>query len=307
MERMGETYQRTIKFYYYEPKVYKRINDSDYEWKFEEKFDVRNWLSGIKKEGQIKTNIELSDCFVNLERIELLEKEYWAFRIYKLRDSNIPSIIKEGEEATPIDLEPDEYVGEDTTLLFDSSKCILMMQNNRMSIGKSRLEALMTQSLKDENRRVSLKAISRNIDVSGLKGKRLKTIEFSLENLDLLDEAYNKGGILGSIKALNKYGGYSFSIKISASKKREDTLDANNSLDAIMELTNNKQLVNKAKVRFRDDDKPRVEEIDLLDDVLHDTITFSIENRQPLSFDLAVCKMIEAYKKRIIELKKLLF
>ncbi len=303
---MSNTYQRTIKFYYYVPKVYKKTDKNDFEWKYLCEFNVRDWLAEVFKDGQVKSNIELTDCIVNLESIKKIENDFYAFRIYKLRDTNIPSIIKEGEDAVPIDLDPDEYVGEDTTMLYDNSQGILMMQSNRMSIGRARLEKLMTESLDDQNKRVSLKAIARKTDVSGFRGKKLKTIEFSVENLDSLDEAYQKGGLLETIKEYKKYSGYSFSIKISAGRKNEDTLDINNALDAIQELTDNKHLVNKAKVRLKDDEKPRMEEIDLLENILYDTISFSIENRQPLSFNLATMRMVSTYKERLNEIKILL-
>ncbi len=304
---MSSTYQRNIKFYYYVPKIYIKPNDggNEFEWKFKEKFDVSNWLAELNANEKFKSNIELPDCIVNVENVKLLEDGLYAFRIYKLRDGNIPSIIKEGEEAQPIDLDPDEYVGEDTTLLYDSSNCILMMQYNRMSIGKSRLELLMTRSLGDPNRKVLLQLISRKLDTSRFREKKLKSMEFSLENLDSLDEGYEENGFLGLVQRFKKYSGYSISIKISASRKRDDTLDVNNTLVAIDEITDNKALINKAKIRLRDDDQSRIEEVDLFEDVLHDRISFSIENRTPLSFNYASLQMLKVYKERLSEIKNL--
>ena len=49
-----------------------------------------------------------------------------------------------------------------------------------------------------------------------------------------------------------------------------------------------------------------MEEIDLLENILYDTISFSIENRQPLSFNLATMRMVSTYKERLNEIKILL-
>lgn len=304
---MSNTYQRNIKFYYYVPKIYKKPNDgeNEFKWKFEKKFDVSNWLAELDANEKFKSNIGLLDCIVNIENVKLLDDGLYAFRIYKLRDGSIPSKIKEGEEAQPIDLEPDEYVGEDTTLLYDSTNCILMMQYNRMSIGKSRLEFLMTKSLGDSNRKVLLQLISRQLDTSRFRKKKLRSMEFSLENLDSLDEGYDKNGLLGLVQRFKKYSGYSLSIRISASRKKDDTLDVNNTLDAIEEITDNKDIINRAKIRLRDDDQSRIEEVDLFEDVLHDRISFSIENRTPLSFNSASLQMLKVYKERLSEIKKL--
>lgn len=51
--------------------------------------------------------------------------------------------VKENEEPTIIELEDDEYIGEDLFIIYDENKGIVMIQQNRMSLGIPRLEEVL--------------------------------------------------------------------------------------------------------------------------------------------------------------------
>lgn len=109
-----ETYRRQIKFCYY--KVAKiEINENE-ESHVVGKFNLAEWLMSMKSKALVQRNVRLSDCIVNLGEYRFdSETEIYAIRAYKLRDANIPSKLKEGEDATPIPLDPDEYIGEEVS------------------------------------------------------------------------------------------------------------------------------------------------------------------------------------------------
>ena len=110
-----ETYRRQIKFCYY--KVAKiEINENE-QSHVVGKFNLAEWLMSMKSKALVQRNVKLSDCVVNLGEYRFdSETEIYAIRAYKLRGANIPSKLKEGEDATPIPLDPDEYIGEKVSI-----------------------------------------------------------------------------------------------------------------------------------------------------------------------------------------------
>lgn len=151
-----ETYRRQIKFCYY--KVAKiEINENE-QSHVVGKFNLAEWLISMKSKALVQRNVKLSDCVVNLGEYRFdSETEIYAIRAYKLRDANIPSKLKEGENATPIPLDPDEYIGEDINFLYDRKRSICMLQQNRMSIGVSRLAEWINQIVSPDNIVIFLK------------------------------------------------------------------------------------------------------------------------------------------------------
>lgn len=80
----------------------------------------------------------------------------WSFRFMKLREDNIPSIVRENQEAEAIKLDPDEYIGEGLHMLYDNETGIVMLQVNRFSLGLKRLEALFSMIWNEKNERIRL-------------------------------------------------------------------------------------------------------------------------------------------------------
>ena len=72
--------------------------------------------------GIEKKEIEFDNVIARLEELEGdNENKIWKLRFMKLRDTNIPSIVKKEEEAKPIALDDDEYIGEDMLMIYDLS------------------------------------------------------------------------------------------------------------------------------------------------------------------------------------------
>ena len=98
------TYKRQVKFCYY--KVINVEFDENGNEHFRGNFNLVEWLMAMDDNSEIKHNMELSDCGVNLEQYyKFPGEDLYAIRAFKLRDANIPSKIKDGEDATPIPLD----------------------------------------------------------------------------------------------------------------------------------------------------------------------------------------------------------
>ena len=179
---MGE-YNRYVKFYYYRVNAIHNEGDSNGKWPVDGPFNVENWLAKLKSEGQWKKNVELTDCIVNLENVFAFPNgnpRIYAFRIFKIRKKNLPVLLKEGEQATEIPLEEDEHVAEGMNCLYDSTNSILMLQQNRSSIGTTRLAEWMSMSFEDPDKKVILHPIVRDLKTGFTIGKRAKKIGFTV-------------------------------------------------------------------------------------------------------------------------------
>ncbi|RHV65344.1 hypothetical protein DXB18_09495 [Clostridium sp. OM02-18AC] len=293
---MGIIYKRPIKFTYY--KVCLMSTESDKEKAKD--YDLTNWLASVSEEDQMYKNIELTDTKVNFQELYHDPKEeLYVFRVYKLRDYNVPSKIREGQSAEPIDLEDDESLGEDMTVLYDWKNSICMIQQNRMSVGVSRLaEWINKENGYDVSKKVVFYPISDHFTKNKLRNKYIRTIEFSFSNM----ESVNEDGPLSSIiNSIGRYDGVSAKITISVGRARDAQLNPQNSYDLIEDIQKNSGCIGSARAKLKsmsDDDKARIEMVDIFETTSHDYIDFDIIEKKPLDFLQARRKMCRTYLER---------
>lgn len=298
------TYRRRIKFCYY--KVIKFEKNEGQELTKKGKYNLAEWLMLMEK--QKHHNIELSDCLANLDKVENIKgTDFYVMRLYKLRDANVPSKVKEGEGAFPIPLEKNEYIGEDLILLYDRFNSACMVQQNRHSLGIGRLEEWINLTRKQSNERIKFLPIADKFTKEELRKKTIRSIEFSFANLQ--PEA-STGGLADIIHSFGKFTGVMGKISISVGRSKSAELNKDSSLELIEDLWSNPGLINSAKVKYksdimRDDDKSRIEVIDLFENVLHDYIIFEIEAKKSLDFQYAKLKLLEKYKEQAVKIKEL--
>ena len=132
-------YTRTVKFSYYT--VCMMEDEQDVSPK---RFDFEAWIKKAVDENIEKMEIEFDNVIARLEELEGdVNSGIWKIRFLKLRDTNIPSIVKKTEEAKPIELDDDEYIGEDLLMIYDSKKSIAMIQCNRFAMSKGKLQNML--------------------------------------------------------------------------------------------------------------------------------------------------------------------
>lgn len=300
---MGITYKRPIKFTYYKVRL---ISMENGEEKISD-YDLTNWLASMLEDKQMYKNVELTDTTVNFQELYHDSKEdIYVFRVYKLRDYNVPSKIREGQSAEPIDLDDDESLGEDMTVLYDWKNSICMIQQNRMSVGVSRLAEWINKDREyDDSNKVAFFPISDHFTKNKLNNKYIRTIEFSFANMEAVDEDGPLGSIINSI---GRYRGTTAKISISVGRARDAQLDREPSYDLIEDIQNHQGSIGSARAKLKnmsDDDKARVEMVDIFETSSHDYIEFEIIAKKPLDFLQARAKMCKTYLERRKELLRL--
>lgn len=296
---MGDVYNRLIKYHYYKV-VLEKVDDKG-KWFISTPFLISDWLGKQVANGIIKKNVDLSDCTAYIEKFfKEKNEDFYSIRFYKLRETNIPSKIKVGNEAEPIDLDEDEYIGEDMNLLYDRNLGVCMIQSNRMSIGVKRIAEWMSKDC-EQGSRVSFLPIYGKTSAAFLRKKKVRTIDISFGNIKESESNQSLGDIIRGVK---KFDGLTGHITISVGRKRNSELSIQNTTELIEELDGNRDGIKSAKIRMKDDENGRMEIVDLFEDVLHDYIPFEIEVKKNLDFDEEHRAMLSCYKNRIEEIKK---
>lgn len=130
--------ERNVKFRYYGIVVQEKNKN---RWDGKGRLDIVTWLDRMDQKNILHRIVDLGDVKASADKVEWFEEnQVWIFRFMKLREDNIPAIVKENNEAETIPLEEDEYIGEGLYMLYDNNTGIAMIQSNRFSLGLKRLE-----------------------------------------------------------------------------------------------------------------------------------------------------------------------
>lgn len=300
-------YKRIIRYQYYQIKVKKKDNTFKI-------FNFAKWIKFIKENNLMQTAITFRDAKARIEKCEFSEENgTWGIRILKLRDTNIPSKAKDKEDAKVIELQEGEYLGEDIFLIFHPQNGIAMIQQNRLSLGISRIEEFLEETYNrfvTEDKQIAI-SIDPILDINGkskLKMSDYKYLEIGFANINQFAENEERRS-LGSLMApLKNMYGVTGSVKISLGRSGFDTLNKKEVRELVKEIgmPSNKRYVRSAKLKIKEEDDTDIEIIDLFNDVCNEFIEFDIDSTVGLMFSAAICKMNEKFDKRKDELQKLI-
>lgn len=296
-------YTRTVKFSYYTVNMMDNEQDAS-----PKRFDFEAWIKKAVENNIEKKEIEFDNVIARLEELEGDERtEIWKIRFLKLRDTNIPSIVKKSEEAKPIELEDDEYIGEDLLLIYDSEKSVAMVQCNRFAMSKGRLEKYLNKVWDDPEHRIVLLHICKTTNSEELKKKNFRYLCVRLANIHAVEE--NHRPLSKIINSYNEIGGRTGTLVFSLGRGRQPKMGLNQEQVPIMldDIYDNMDIVTDAVLKVRDDDDTSsVDVIDLFDNSVCEYIDFQLEKRTALEFQYATNLMIGKYLERKEEIYELL-
>lgn len=295
-------YTRAIKFQYYT--MYSKVLKKN-KWVDNGRFDFVKWLLNFETNKLVTKTIEFDGTKARIDNMDHDSKNgLWSVRFMKLRDNNIPSKVKENEEAKAIELLDDEYIGEDLTLLYCEKTGIAMIQSNRFALGITKLENFVNKNPLIKDEQVKLVSISHAIDLKQFKRKRYRTFELKFANMQRLEPS-GKTPLGDIMKSFKKFGGLTGTVTISLGRSKIASLNNKELEDAFAEIIDN-DCIDGARLKVKDDDDSPVEIIDLFDNVYNDIIQFNLEARTTLNYHTAVNMMTEKFNERLPNLKKLI-
>lgn len=208
-------------------------------------------------------------------------------------------IAKENGDFDFIELEDDEYIGEEVTALYDEEFNIIMVQRNKNSLSPSGLEKYFTGVL-DDGTQIQFLPIPMPDELKSIKPTqefRKLSLGFSPTNIDdeILDHV-NKP-ILDIIKGSRELGALRVMITLSlGNSKKSDSLNK----DGILNLSqlDNYEGFNKVQVNKRENEDTVIETVDLIAGKLNDIITMETSRVNPIKYERVIVEMELLYNKR---------
>ena len=178
-----------------------------------------------------------------------------------------------------------------------------MIQNNRLSLGLSRIEELFqftyTKYIDNEGiRKVKIQPIADLDRETRLSGK-YRQLEISFAYINNYC-AEGKTSLASLLKPFKNLDGITGTIKIGLGRAKDVTLNGDKitALAEEMKDDSNKRYIRSAKVTVQEEDDADVETVDLFEENCHDYVMFDVEARESLQFEEVISKMRNSYKSR---------
>lgn len=284
--------KRILNFYYFTPYLFEKDGGK-------QPFNFANWIAEFEEEEGICKTIE-SDNFT-----ARVDEHIWDSRedldgvcFVNMRDEDLPSKVPEGRAQEDLDLEDDEYIGEDMYILYDRTKNIFMMQVNRMSLSIIRIADFINRTRKEDGRTVGFIPITKEVTRRMLTKKKIRSIEISCE--PIYDKKKLKSPALKAVlDGISNMGCSTCHVKFGVGRSRRTELSPKESQDIIDDVINRSVVANTAKVSMYDNLTGVVEYADLIQNRLYSSIEFEIRGRERLHLDIVFDKMKKEFRKQV--------
>ena len=96
-------------------------------------YDLRHWFANIVEKSMAELTKAVGDEKGRLEGRDKIDDRFYALNFIRMQAYSSAYIVKENEKASHVDInvDEDEYIGNNTVALYDSKKGIIMIMKNR--------------------------------------------------------------------------------------------------------------------------------------------------------------------------------
>lgn len=282
--------QRNVTYCYYRPYLFGEGG------KEKEKFNFADWIIRFEKEGKLLEHIELKSTTakVDLHKFDKRNELHYVCFV-DVREQDFPSRVKNGIPQQDLELDDDEYIGEDMYVLYDIKTNILMIQNNARSLSVGRIQEFINKNREDDGKTVGFIPVTYQYTKNQLKLKRVRSIELTCDTLigmkdeksTALKKLREAGHILKSTSLQVK-----FTVGRAGKKAELSPQEAQEIIDDILSHTIS---TTKAKLAVKDQDATKVEYVDLIQNRVISIIPYSLADRQRLDVDSVMSEMKNEY------------
>ncbi len=230
-----------------------------------------------------------------------IEKELWKLQILRIRSNVLPGIATNTGEFNPLNLDDDEYVGEDVAVLYDPDFHLIMIQRNRNSLSPSGIEQYLNRIYDDPHHLISFSPIPipdfmRDIG----QGDIIKKVVLSLSTTNIDEDILPRNSAIARIICgARQCGAVNMTINISMGRgKNPNSLDH----DEVLGLSNadiNENVVTKYEVYKKTNQDAHVEVVDLMSGILRDEENFQYSRAYPINYSRIIDCMFAKYIDRL--------
>lgn len=304
---------RRIKFRYFT--ITAKVLDDKRKLIKEGKINFKELQKTIEDENKIYEKISLKNVEARIEHFELdsNEKNIWKLMMMRLRLDQIPNKAKDSEKAEVINLENDEYIGEDVSLIYDQDTGIAMIQNNRFSLSYNKIQELFNNIYGNDKFIIIIRPIlnPERVDIKGKSATKLE-ISYAMTDDSQINGKYGISDILKKFKSIEGLSG-KVSMGIGRTKKKIKSrggkeekvnreLDEDEIVNLVKDIESNEDIISYARIHYRDDTTSEISLLDLFDNEFNDYITFAIEPRKNIGFEYITEHMVRVYNKRKVKI-----
>ncbi|SHK37538.1 hypothetical protein SAMN02745248_02394 [Hathewaya proteolytica DSM 3090] len=295
---------KNMKVYYYYPmsggEKNERIYDLDDLFKTLQTLNIEERILFANENSVQNTddkNKDIGKECVQLKRIEYNEvTERWNLCFMKNRD-DVPFVSKRNGEGHALDLDDDEFVGEEVCLVYDKKTKIIALQNNRYSVSFAGISDFFRQYLEmNELKRFIISPITfddryKNIsDDSLIEYKSISTTITDLSKLESWEDGQEEFKRLKNVADLARsINGATLKLEINIGRSRQIFLQKSGLKKLVNMMKRDEKIFPTLKVKMLDDGEIRV--IDLINYKLDDTIEINVSKGDPKTFDKILLQM----------------
>lgn len=254
-----------------------------------QKYEVEKMKTDERK-GEWKYVYEYKGEPARLSDITVDPGNGYYHLIFERLDYIIPNYTTLHGESKAVELEDDEYIGREVSVLYDPKEHIMMIQRNKDSLGPSGIgifiRTLLTRSETADN--FELVIITDNT----AKKRARKQTAYRKFQLKMTGSAAN--GIVEKLRGGKVDGIHSVEITFSTSAKKHDKIDDEFSKSILEEYIEHEE-VKKFKIRAREEEDSIIEPIDLIDHKLVAYTEFRFDEGRTLNPESVFEEMIRIY------------
>ncbi|GLF91068.1 hypothetical protein Saga11_23270 [Bacillus safensis] len=288
---------KKVRFEYYQVVFRKNYDDENVRDRL---FDLLVWMDQANRKSLEGRTFDYRQEQARLETTYWdPELDFYFLHFVRLRETNIPSTARATAQVEPLELEDDEFIGEEVSALYDEMNHVLMLQRNKYSLGPEGIEEYLNLIWDNEEDKIHLRPICPpNVFEMARRSTEYRKINFrfaDLSNIDV-DQTRNRfrspiGNVFSSFE---RYRGINAQVTITVGNTK-NSLDEETVNDTLTDIEDNAELFSRAEIARRADDDTRVELIDLFAHKAHDFGTFRMERRETLNHEAIAEQMWKIY------------
>ena len=283
----------TLKFHYYFVKSSREGHLASFEIDTNKKLErLLMKLSECSHEERVLKHNQDDDNMIILQSLSKETNGFWKLNFVKVRNGTLPGRLSADGVFSEIILEPDEYIGEDMTIIYSPEHSLVGLQRNFFSVSASRVQDYFcdkeTTFMEDgisfifeailDSKELPETAIIRNVEVScyDLNGA-------SIEDIISNDKSY------GARRITLVYG-------MGTAPKDKGLLGGIR--DFLGECMNDPRY-RKMKVSYRRDDNSPIEAIDFIESKVEDRISLPYSKTEPITHDRVYLAFLPKFKNQL--------
>lgn len=214
----------------------------------------------------------------------------------RLRDFNLPVKSSFERESEVIELEEDEYIGEEVSLLYDITNCVCIIQRNKDSLSPTALEIFLRDLYSTyTNRHTNLELnpiLEENTLQYVLDSSQIRKINVRIDNLG--QEVEYEDDLSNITEEVTRYEAASLEFTLSVGREKDNEMNPHFAKRLVRALIGRRN-VSRAQVYVREDENSNVEKYDLIEHKMHSIATFNYRENRTIRPDAVFRKMREIY------------